>query len=369
MHFIDDTLLPENQEKLVIQAAPYAPAWLPSDSDDIPVSMQEQVQKAVDCYNAGATVLHVHVREEDGKGSKRIARFNEMIARLREAVPKMVLQIGGSISFAPEGEGQAARWPGIDTRHMLAELAPKPDQVTIVINTNQMSLTELMSPDDIAGTSLEHPEYYKAYEEMVTEAPPSFFVEHLKRLVARGIQPHFMLGTVHQLEKVERLVRTGVYTGPLVLNYMALGGGYAARHPADMMEFIRRVPDGAVLTVESLMRTVTPICAIGIALGFHVRVGAEDNFWRAKGERFTTVQQVEQMVRIAREMGRDVATGDEARAIYKIGAYYRSAEEALEHLGWPPNRRSGQRGFPVRVARTQREPQWTAPEREVEKLA
>ena len=69
--------------------------------------MHEQVQKAIDCYNAGATVLHVHVREEDGKGSKRIARFNEMIARLREAVPKMVLQIGGSISFAPDGEGQA----------------------------------------------------------------------------------------------------------------------------------------------------------------------------------------------------------------------------------------------------------------------
>jgi len=150
---------------------------------------------------------------------------------------------------------------------------------------------------------------------------------------------------------------------------MALGGGYAARHPADMMEFIRRVPDGAVLTVESLMRTVTPICAIGIALGLHVRVGAEDNFWRGKGERFTTVQQVEQMVRIAREIGRDVATGEGAREIYKLGTYYRSVEEALEHLGWPPNRRSGQRGFPVRVARAQREPQWMAPEPEVEKLA
>src|SRR5580693_777021 len=61
MHFFDDSLLPENQEKLVIQVAPYGPEWLPSDSDDIPVSMDLQVQKAVDCYNAGATVLHVHV--------------------------------------------------------------------------------------------------------------------------------------------------------------------------------------------------------------------------------------------------------------------------------------------------------------------
>jgi len=100
MHFLDDSLLPENQEPLVIQAAPYGPQWLPGDSDDIPVSMADQVQKAVGCYNAGATVLHVHVREADGKGSKRLSMFNEMLDRLRTAVPKMVLQVGGSISFA-----------------------------------------------------------------------------------------------------------------------------------------------------------------------------------------------------------------------------------------------------------------------------
>jgi uncharacterized protein (DUF849 family) len=347
MHFFDDSLLPENQEKLVIQVAPYGPEWLPSDSDDIPVSMDQQVQKAVDCYNAGATVLHVHVREADGKGSKKMSTFNELLARLRVAVPKMLLQVGGSISFAPEGEGQSARWPGIDTRHMLAELTPQPDQVTIVINTNQMSLTELMSKDDIAGTSLSKPEYYNAYQEMVTEAPPSFYIEHLKRLVAKKIQPHFMIGTIHQLEAVERLIRAGIYTGPLVLNHMALGGGYAGRHPSDMLEFVRRCPDGAVLTIESLMRTVPTICTMAIALGLHVRVGVEDNLWRRKGERFTSVQQVEQMVRISRELGREVATGEEAKRIYQIGTYWRDADEALAKLGWPPNRQPGQRGFLV----------------------
>ena len=347
MHFFDDSLLPENQEKLVIQVAPYGPEWLPSDSEDIPISMEAQVQKAVDCYNAGATVLHVHVREADGKGSKRMSTFNELLGRLRVAVPKMVLQVGGSISFAPEGAGGAAKWPSIDTRHMLAELTPQADQVTIVINTNQMSMTELMSDDDIAGTSLSKPEYYNAYQEMVTEAPPSFYVEHLRRLVAKRIQPHFMIGSIHQLETVERLIRKGIYTGPLVLNHMALGGGYAGRNPSDMLEFVRRCPDGAVLTIESLMRTVTPICTMAIALGLHVRVGVEDNLWRRKGERITSVQQVEQMVRIARELNREVATGEEAKRIYQIGTYWKDADEALAKLGWPPNRRPGQRGFPV----------------------
>ena len=60
MQFFDDSLLPENQQPLVIQVAPYGPEFLPGDSDDIPVTMDEQILKAVDCYNAGATVLHVH---------------------------------------------------------------------------------------------------------------------------------------------------------------------------------------------------------------------------------------------------------------------------------------------------------------------
>ena len=89
--------------------SPCAPSFLPT-SDDIAVSMKDQVQKAVDCYNAGATVLHVHVREPDGKGSKRLEMFNEMLDRLRSAVPGMILQVGGSISFAPKDEGEAAKW-------------------------------------------------------------------------------------------------------------------------------------------------------------------------------------------------------------------------------------------------------------------
>lgn len=348
MQFLDDSLLPENQQPLVIQVAPYGPEFLPGDSNDIPVSMEEQVQKAVDCWNAGATVLHVHVREADGSGSKRISLFNEMLARLRQAVPKMLLQVGGSISFAPEGEGGDAKWLSDDTRHMLAELQPKPDQVTIAINTNQMNVCELMSADDVAGTSLALPAYQAAYSEMTIPSGPAFVAEHLKRLQANGIQPHFMLGDAGQLETVERLIRRGVYTGPLVLNWVGIGGGADGPNPYNMMEFIRRVPPGAVLTIESIMRNVLPLNTMAIAMGLHVRCGIEDNLWGRKGQRITSVQQVEQLVRISRELHREVATGDEARAIYQIGTHYKTADETLAHLGYAPNRAEGERGMPLR---------------------
>src|SRR3974390_3445895 len=140
MNFLDGALYPENQDKLVITAAPYGPEWIPSDFPaDIAVTMDEQVQKAVDCYNAGATVLHVHVREADGKGSKRLSKFNELLAGIRKAVPDMILQVGGSISFAPESEGEKAKWLSDETRHMLAERTPRPHQVTATVNTSQMT--------------------------------------------------------------------------------------------------------------------------------------------------------------------------------------------------------------------------------------
>ena len=348
MQFLDDSLFPENQKPLVIQVAPFGPEFLPEDSDDIPVSLDAQIQKAVDCYNAGATVLHVHCREDDGKGSKRLSRFNETLARLREAVPDMVLQVGGSISFAPEDAGEAARWLNDDTRHALVELTPKPDQVTIAINTNQMNVCELMSADDVAGTSLSQPIYAAAYREMVIPAGPGWVEEHLKRLQAKGIQPHFMLCNVAQLETVERLIRRGVYTGPLVLNWVGIGGGSDGPNPNNMMEFIRRTPEGAILTIESIMRNVLPLTTMAIAMGLHTRVGIEDNLWGKKSERMTSVKQVEQQVRIARELHREVATGKEAKQIYQIGTAYSSADETLAHLGMPPNRAEGHRGATLR---------------------
>jgi uncharacterized protein (DUF849 family) len=346
VHFADDALLPENQDELIINVAPYGPEWLPGDfPEDIAVTLDAQVQKAVDCWNAGATSLHVHVREADGRGSKRLSMFNELIARLRDRVPEMVLQVGGSISFSPESEGDAAKWLDYDTRHLLAELAPKPDQVTIAINSSQMNITELLTADDVAGTQFANPAVCAAWREMSIDATPSFYIEHLRRLRENGIQPYFMLAHLAQLETVERLVRAGHYMGPLNHCLVAIGGGAVGPDPFNVMDYVRKSPQGSILQLEGLMRNVPPAMAMAIALGLHVRVGIEDNLWRRKGERFTSVRQVEQVVRIARELGRDVATAADARRIMKIGTWYDSVDETLAALGMAPNRKAGQRGF------------------------
>ena len=312
MNFLDGSLFPENQDKLVITAAPYGPEWIPSDfPEDIPVRMEDQIQKAVDCYNAGASVLHLHVRELDGKGSKRLSKFNELIAGVRKAAPDMVIQVGGSISFAPETDGAAAKWLTDDTRHMLAE-----------------------------------PANYQAYREMTVPSSPSWVEEHVKRLSAAGIQSAFQFYNINSYETVERLIRRGIYKGPLVMNWVAIGGGMDQPTIYSLAHFLRAIPDGSMLTVESSMRNVLPINMMGLAMGLHVRCGIEDNLWnQSRTEKMTTVKQIEQLVRISREFGREVASGKDAREICKIGVFYDTVEETLAANGFAPNAKGRQQGF------------------------
>ena len=232
---------------------------------------------------------------------------------------------------------------------MLAEIDPKPDQITIVIGSTQMNILPLTTPDDVKGTQLENPAVQKAYQNMVADATPEFYIEHLKRLRQHKIQPYFQLAHIHQLEEIENLIRHGVYMGPLNHNLVAIGGGGGAgRNPFDFMEYVRRSPHGSVASIESLWRTVPTFCALGTALGIHVRVGIEDNLWRRKGVRMTSVEQIEQVVQMAKLLERKVATGDEARQILKIGVWYDSVDETLANLGLPPNRKDGQLGFIVK---------------------
>jgi uncharacterized protein (DUF849 family) len=347
MYFTDRSLLPENQPPLIITAAPYGPIWIPSDfPEDVPVTWDEQVQKAIDCFEAGARILHIHVRDpETGKISKNFDHYADQIGRLRDAVPDMVLQLGGSISFRPEGD-DVAKWQAYDTRHMLAEIDPKPDQVTVAIGSGLFDITSMLTLDDVEGTHMANPDVMWQYAQMVADATPEFYIEHLKRLRKNGIQAYFALGHVHSLEIVERLIRQGLYMGPVNGFYSMAGGGTCGANPFDLMELIRRAPQGSVFTYQSMFRLVYPISTMCVALGQHIRLGIEENLWGpVRGERYTSVEMIRKMVRIADELGRPIATPEETRQILKLGTMYDTAEETLFNLGLPPNRDEGERGF------------------------
>jgi uncharacterized protein (DUF849 family) len=337
MYYTDNMLLPEYMDPLIITAAPYGPQYLPGDCD-IPLSWDEQLQAAVDCYEAGARMLHLHVRNPaTGHGSVDFDQFNYMIERIRKAVPDLIIQVGGSISFAPKTEEAKAKWLDYDTRHMLTELNPKPEFVTIAIGTSLWDVVSMMSPDDIKGTHFEDPKVQKAWLGMVVDAAPQFYLEHLKRLRAHGIQPYFVPGTVYQYDIIERLIRNGTYMGPLNMAMCAYGGGTMWQNPFDLLNFLQRIPQGAVPTYWSSLRGNITVQTLGMILGLHVRLGNEDNIWGANRERATTLQQIKNCVELCKRFGRRLATAAEARRIMKVGVWYNSADETLKALGMPPN--------------------------------
>jgi acetyl esterase/lipase len=223
-------------------------------------------------------MLHVHVRDPaTGQGSVNFDQFNYFLERLKKAVPKMILQVGGSISFAPHTAEAKAKWLDYDTRHMLAELEPKPEFVTVATGTTQWDIMSMMLPEDIKGTHLENnPKVQAAWSGMWVDAGPAFYLEHLKRLHKNRIQPYFVPAHVHQLELIERVIRAGVYMGPMNLALAGYGGGTLGRNPYHWMDFLRQVPQGAVATFWTSMRGLISLAAMAIVLGQHVRVGNED---------------------------------------------------------------------------------------------
>ena len=127
---------------------------------------------------------------------------------------------------------------------------------------------------------------------------------------------------------------------PLILTWVAIGGGFDAPNLYNLSNFVRACPDGSVLTLETSMLNVLPLNMMAIAMGLHVRCGIEDNLWTQRRDRkMSSVEQIEQLVRIARECGRDIASAQEARRIYRIGTFYRDADETLAANGFAPNRK------------------------------
>jgi len=197
-----------------------------------------------------------------------------------------------------------------------------------------------MDPADYAGTSLAEPAMFNAFREMIVPGGPTWAEEHVKRLSAKGIQSAFQFYNINSFETVERMIRRGIYKGPLVMNWVAIGGGMDAPNIYNLANFLRAAPDGAMITLESSMLNVLPINMMAIAMGLHVRCGIEDNLWtQDRKSKMGTVKQIEQLVRISREVGREVANGKEAKKILKIGTFYNSTEETLEKNGFAPNRK------------------------------
>ena len=259
----------------------------------------------------------------------------------------MILQLGGSISFAPE-PGEEAHFQSYDSRHKLAEINPKPDQVTVACGTSLYDLTALHPVEEFQGTRLANPAMLHAMANLVGDSTPDFYLENIKRLVQNGIQPYFALMHVHGLELVERLIRKGYYTGP-VNGFFSIGGRGHVRRKS-----IR--PDGANSSYTARIFFYLPDHTPSVAPSRRYLHRAGPTY--ARRHRGQPLEHHEGRAhehdpndRTPRTDGQGAWPRDchpeQARQMLKIGVTYKSTEETLANLGLPPNRRPGNMGFMV----------------------
>lgn len=250
---------------------------------NLPITPNEQAACAKACFEAGSRVLHLHVREDDGRPSQRLERFEEAITKIRKAVPEMVIQIstGGAV--------------GAPFEERMAPLQLKPDMATLNAGTlnfgDQVFINE---PKDIVRLAEKFKEENVAPEIEVYE---SGMIDSVAKLVKKGHITHTPLHVQFVLG-----VPGGMSGKPKNVLYMA--------------EHLQEEIPTATWGIAGIGRWHMPCSTIALAMGGHIRVGFEDNIYYHKGELAKSNEQlVARIARMAKDYGRPLATPQQTREI------------------------------------------------------
>ena len=250
---------------------------------NLPITPSEQAQTAKECFDLGSTVLHLHVRDNDGNPTQSLERFEDSINKIRETVPEMIIQMstGGAV-----GESFEKR---------MAPLRLKPNMATLnagTINCGDEVFTN--APADIEKLAAYFQEVGVAPEIEVYE---SGMIDYVSRLVKKGLITHTPLHVQFVLG-----VPGGMSGKPKNIIYMA--------------EHLKEEIPTATWGVAGIGRWQLPCAIMAIVMGGHVRVGFEDNVYYHKGILASSnAQLVERIVRIANEFGRPIANVDQTKVI------------------------------------------------------
>ncbi|MCA9673168.1 MAG: 3-keto-5-aminohexanoate cleavage protein [Myxococcales bacterium] len=258
----------------------------------IPYTPAEFAAEAKRSYDAGAAVIHIHAREDDGSPSFRPERYGEIQDAIRAACPVLTNFSTGAI--------------GIPIEQRVAHITDYPPEIGAL---NMGSLT-------YAKYSAKR----KAFVfDMVFANPFKDIVYLLERMNASGVKPELECFDTGHVASVEPLLDMGVLKTPLDFSFiLGVVGGLKAT--ADHLAFqARNVPAGSTWKVIGISREQWRLIAGALSLGGDVRVGLEDNFYLPNGEMArSNGDLVAKAAQMARDCGREPATPDEARELLGI---------------------------------------------------
>jgi len=138
-----------------------------------------------------------------------------------------------------------------------------------------------------------------------------------KRMIEKGIKPEYECFEMGHLDTILTMARKGEVPGnPMQFNFVLGVPGCTPATVGNLSWMVSQIPAGSTWTVTGVGRAAFPMAATAIAMGGNVRVGFEDNIYLSKGVKAASNGElVAKVLRIAKELGREIATSDEARQI------------------------------------------------------
>lgn len=269
-------------EKLIITAAITGAETQKTHNPNLPVTPDEQAQAAYDCIQAGASIIHLHVRDENEKPSQSLDRFKEVQEKIKSRCDDVIIQFstGGAV--------------GTPVQERIAPLSLKPEMASL----NAGSLN---------------------FGNEVFENLPGDIEKLGKKMIELNIKPEIEVYDLGMLEYGVSLINQGVVNAPAHFQFVLGTRHGISGSPENLIHMAGKLPEDATFAVAGVGRHQLNLAPVAISLGGHVRVGLEDNIYYRKGELAkSNAQLVERIVRISREMERPVATVADSRKILGI---------------------------------------------------
>ncbi|MGM9805027.1 MAG: 3-keto-5-aminohexanoate cleavage protein [Candidatus Aphodosoma sp.] len=267
-------------EKLIITAAICGAEVTKANNPAVPYTVGEIVREAKSAVEAGAAIVHLHVREDDGTPTQSKARFKECIDAIMKECPDVILipSTGGAVGMTAEERLQPT------------ELYP--EMATLDCGTCNFG-------DDVFENTMP---MMRAFG---------------RRMMENNIKPEYECFEMGHLDTVLNMARKGEVPGaPMQFNFVLGVQGCTPATVQNLAWMVNAIPAGSTWTATGIGRNAFTLAAAAIVMGGNVRVGFEDNLYLSRGVLAkSNGELVAKVVRLARELGREVATSDEARQI------------------------------------------------------
>jgi 3-keto-5-aminohexanoate cleavage enzyme len=276
-----------NVQKLIITVALTGNVPTREMNANLPVSPEEIAKDVNRCADAGASLFHVHARDNLEKPTLSPSVFKDIVHHIKAVSPDVIVQLS-------TGGRAGKKWED---------------------RTHPVRLLPEMGSFTTGSTNLPG---------MIYENSPQFIEFLANAYHQTQVKPEIEVFEAGMISNALFLQKKKLLTPPLHFNFVLGAPGAMSGSARNLVFLIDSIPPGSTWTATGIGKTEIPLAAMAIAMGGHVRVGLEDNLFMPDGQPASNVRLVEKVTAIAREIGREIASPDEARIILSLNPAWKN---------------------------------------------